>query len=134
MHAADLLKADTTPDTRELFRRYESSKLKKLKQRLMSPTSIRIPLIDPDRFLERWMPYVLPLFSGFALCVLRAAVITAVVLTGLHWPELTENVVDRVLTMQNLFLIWLIYPVVKMLHELGPWRRKFQSTAQASRR
>ena len=69
LHAADLLKADTTPDTRELFRRYESSKLKKLKQRLMSPTSIRIPLIDPDRFLERWMPYVLPLFSGFGLFV-----------------------------------------------------------------
>ena len=119
LHAADLLKADTTPDTRELFRRYESSKLKKLKQRLMSPTSIRIPLIDPDRFLERWMPYVLPLFSGFGLFVWLATVITAVVLTGLHWPELTENVVDRVLTMQNLFLIWLIYPVVKMLHELG---------------
>ncbi|MCZ6517475.1 MAG: PqqD family protein, partial [Gammaproteobacteria bacterium] len=48
LHAADLLKADTTPDTRVLFRRYQSGKLKKLKQRFMRPMSIRIRLIDPD--------------------------------------------------------------------------------------
>ena len=50
LHAADLLKGDTPPDTRELFRRYQTDKKKKLKQRLMSPMAVRIPLLDPDRF------------------------------------------------------------------------------------
>ena len=32
----------------------------------------------------------------------------AAVLAGVHWGELTENVVDRVLAPQNLLLLWLI--------------------------
>ena len=119
LYAADLLKADTPPDTRELFRRYRSGRMKKLRQRFASPLSITIPLIDPDRFLERWMPYARPLFGVSGLIIWLATVATAVVLAGSHWPELTENLVDRVLTAQNLLLIWLLYPVVKILHELG---------------
>ncbi len=119
LYAADLLKADTPPDTRELFRRYRSGRMKKLRQRFASPLSITIPLIDPDRFLERWMPYARPLFGVSGLIIWLATVTTAVVLAGSHWPELTENLADRVLTAQNLLLIWLLYPVVKILHELG---------------
>lgn len=119
LHSADLLKADTPPDTRELFRRYESRKSNKMKQRFMSPLSVRIPMIDPDRFLDRWMPLVRPVFSRFAFSVWLATVAIAIVLAGSHWPDLTENLVDRVLTLQNLLYIGLIYPVVKILHELG---------------
>jgi len=119
LHAADLLKADTPPDTRELFRRYQSRRMKKLRQRLASPFSITIPLINPDRFLERWMPYVRPFFGWFGFFIWFGTVSTALVLAGSHWPDLTENLADRVLTAQNLFFIWLLYPVVKILHELG---------------
>jgi putative peptide zinc metalloprotease protein len=41
------------------------------------------------------------------------------VLAGVHWRELTENIADRVLAPQNLLTLWLVYPVVKALHELG---------------
>ena len=119
LYAADLLKADTPPDTRELFRRYQSRRMKKLRQRFASPFSITIPLINPDRFLERWMPYVRPLFGWFGLIIWFGTVTTALILAGSHWPDLTENLADRVLTAQNLFLIWLLYPLVKILHELG---------------
>ncbi|TDJ24968.1 MAG: hypothetical protein E2O58_04360, partial [Gammaproteobacteria bacterium] len=119
LYAADLLKADTPPDTRELFRRYQSRRMKKLRQRFASPFSITIPLINPDRFLERWMPYVRPLFGWFGLIIWLGTVTTALILAGSHWPDLTENLADRVLTAQNLFLIWLLYPLVKILHELG---------------
>ena len=37
----------------------------------------------------------------------------------LHWPELTENVADRVLATHNLILLWLCFPLIKLLHELG---------------
>jgi putative peptide zinc metalloprotease protein len=119
LHGADLLKSETPTDTRELFRRYQARKSKKLHQRLLNPLSVRIPIIDPDRFLQRWMPLVRPLFGWVGLVVWLGTTIWALVLAGSHWPELTENFVDRVLTAQNLFYIWLIYPVVKMLHELG---------------
>ena len=119
LHAADLLKADTQPDTRELFRRYQSRRMKKLRQRLASPFSITIPLINPDRFLERWIPYVRPFIGWFGFFIWIGTVSTALFLAGSHWPDLTENLADRVLTAQNLFFIWLLYPVVKILHELG---------------
>jgi len=119
LHGADLLRSETPPDTRELFRRYQSRKSKKIRQRFLNPLSIRIPVIDPDQFLERWMPFLRPLFGWMGLGVWLGTVATALVLAGSHWPDLTENLIDRILTVQNLFYIWLIYPVVKMLHELG---------------
>jgi putative peptide zinc metalloprotease protein len=36
-----------------------------------------------------------------------------------HWPELTEDISDRVLAPQNLFLMWLTFPLLKLAHEFG---------------
>jgi len=119
LHAADLLKAEVTPDTRELFRRYQAREQQKWKQRLWSPLSVRFPLIDPDRFLNRIVPLLRPLFGWVGLCTWLCVVCTALMLAGTHWPELTNNVVDRVLTPRNIVLLWLSYPVIKILHELG---------------
>jgi putative peptide zinc metalloprotease protein len=119
LHGSDLLRSETPTDTRELFRRYQTRRSKKHRQRFLNPLSIRIPVVDPDQFLDRWMPFLRPLFGWIGFGIWLGTVITGVVLAGSHWPDLTENLVDRILTVQNLFYIWMIYPVVKMLHELG---------------
>jgi putative peptide zinc metalloprotease protein len=119
LHAADLLKAEVTPDTDELFRRHRAQAQQKWKQRLWSPLSVRFPLIDPDRFLDRIVPLCRPLFGWVGLSVWLCVVCAALVLAGTHWPELTDNVVDRILTPGNVIAIWLSYPVIKILHELG---------------
>lgn len=36
-----------------------------------------------------------------------------------HWNELSENVLDRVLSAENLLLLWLLFPLVKAVHEFG---------------
>ena len=119
LYSADMLQCDISPDTTELFKRYENHEKQKLKQTLKTPLAIRIPLLDPDRFLEKYMPYLRKAFTLQGFIVWLLFVITALVLAGLHWVELTENVSDRVLAPQNLFLIWLIFPLIKALHELG---------------
>ena len=119
LHAADVLKCDVPPDSLELFKRYQRQEQQKWKRRLWSPLAIRIPLLDPERFLDRLLPLVRPLFGWFGLTVWLAVIIAGVVLAGLHWTDITEDVADRVLAPENLFLLWLIYPVVKALHELG---------------
>jgi putative peptide zinc metalloprotease protein len=43
----------------------------------------------------------------------------AIVLVTVHWKDLTADAVDRVLAPQNLMLLWLSFPVVKLLHEFG---------------
>ncbi len=119
LHSADVLMCDVPPDTAELFRRYEKVELGKWKLNLRSPLALRFPLFDPERFLTRARSLIRLFFSVYGAGVWLAVVGTAVVLAGQHWSDLTENVVDRVLSAQNLLLMWLIYPVIKALHEFG---------------
>lgn len=119
LHGADLLIADITPDSQELLQRFRTREQQKWKSKLWSPLSIRIPLIDPDRFLDRTLHWVRPLFTRLGAIVWLAVVSTAVVLAASHWSELTENLIDRVLTPLNLLFLWFSYPAIKLLHELG---------------
>src|SRR4029077_19686187 len=48
-----------------------------------------------------------------------SVVAAGLVLAGLNWSALTENVIDRALAPQNLLLLWFVYPIVKAIHELG---------------
>ena len=119
LHAADMLLCNVPPDTAELLRRAQRVERAQWWMQLRSPMALRFPLVDPERFLQHTVRAVRPLFSGGGLILWLAVVATGAVLAGVHWEELTRNIVDRVLTAQNLLLLWLIYPVVKTLHELG---------------
>jgi putative peptide zinc metalloprotease protein len=119
LHSANILQCDIPPDTEELFRRQEQIGLSKLKYTLRSPLAVRLPLLDPERFLNRTIHIVRPIFSIYGVILWLAVVITGVTLAGLHWSELTKGMVDRILSAQNLVLIWFIYPVVKAFHEFG---------------
>ncbi|HKI75131.1 MAG TPA: HlyD family efflux transporter periplasmic adaptor subunit [Pseudomonadales bacterium] len=119
LHAADLLATDVIPNSEELFERYRKHRQQKMKQRLMSPLAVRIPLFDPEKFLETFKFIVSPLFGWFGLVLWLLVVGYGLSLVGQHWNELTNNIIDTVLTPQNLFLIWLLFPVVKLAHEFG---------------
>ncbi len=119
LHGADLLQSNVPPAVDELFRRYRKKNATKWKQRFASPLAIRIPLVDPGSFLDRTIHYVRPLFSRVAFLAWLTAVVAAIVLAGLHWPELTSSANSNLITPRNLILVWLCYPFVKLLHELG---------------
>lgn len=119
LHAADALICDVPPDTRELFRRFQRQRRQTWRQRLWTPLAIRIPLFDPDSFLERTAFLVRPLFGWFGALLWLSVVAAGLVLAGLNWSALTENVIDRALAPQNLLLLWFVYPIVKAIHELG---------------
>jgi putative peptide zinc metalloprotease protein len=119
LHSADALLCDVPPDSMEVFRRHQRHERMEWRRRLWTPLALRFPLIDPDRFLERTLPVVRPLFGWLGALLWLAVVGTGMVLAASHWTDLTENVMDRVLAPQNLLLLWLVYPAVKALHELG---------------
>ncbi len=119
LHRGDLLASDLPPDTEELTKRHRKQKRQVWTQNLKSPLSIRIPLVDPNMFLERTMPYVRPLFSWAGLILWFALLIPALLIAGEHWQVLTTNIYDRVMAVDNLLLLSLCYPFVKTLHELG---------------
>lgn len=119
LYKADALVTDVSPDTRELFQRQHSGERRLKLQKWKSPLSVRVPLIDPDKFITATLPVVGKLFSrwGFILWVLVVSSATVSAIT--HWPELTENLVDRVLAGQNIVILLLTFPLVKLVHEFG---------------
>jgi len=119
LHAADALLCDVPPDSMEVFRRFERHERMLWKRRLWTPLALRFPLFDPDRFLVRTLPLVQPLFGWFGILLWLLVVGAGAVLAVSHWTDLTENITERVLDPGNLLLLWLVYPVVKTLHELG---------------
>jgi len=119
LHANDLLRGDIVPDSAELFLRFEKQSKSRWLANLKNPLSIRLPLWDPDGFLKASAPFVRPLFGWAGLVLWLAVVGLGLVLAVSHFEELTQNVSDRVLAGQNLFIIWLAFPFVKLLHEMG---------------
>jgi putative peptide zinc metalloprotease protein len=119
LHSADALLCDVPPDSQEVFRRHQRHQRMEWRRRLWTPLALRFPIFDPDRFLDRTMPFVGWMFGWIGALVWLGVVGTGMVLAATHWTDLTENIADRLLAPQNLLLLWLVYPVVKALHELG---------------
>jgi len=119
LHASDLLDCDVTPDFAELFERHSRQSSAQSTGRWRNPLAIRIPLWDPDRFLERTWPLLRPLTGIFGGLVYLLVVVLGGLSAAAHWQELTADVSDRLLAAHNLVLLWLCFPVVKLLHELG---------------
>lgn len=118
LHFADVLQSDFPPDTLELLERRQRQR-KIWRGSIRNPLAMKFPLIDPDRILERWAFLTRPFFHYLTLFSWLLVVGSAAFLAALHWQELSENMVDRVLTPESMLILWLLYPGIKLLHELG---------------
>ena len=119
LHAADLLTTDVTPDVAELFARTEQEARIRSRRSFGNPMAIRLPLWDPDRFLNRIRPVADLFWSRAGLVLWLLVVLPAAALIPLHWPELANNFTDRVLAVDNLFVLYCVFPILKALHEMG---------------
>jgi putative peptide zinc metalloprotease protein len=119
LHAADLLQSDVTPDVAELFTRGEREQRSRLRRSFGNPMALRIPIWDPDAFLDRWHRPIRLIWSRWGGLAWLAVVLPALFLVPPHWAELTNNFSDRILALNNLLVLYLVFPVIKALHEMG---------------
>jgi putative peptide zinc metalloprotease protein len=119
LNKANVIQTDALPDIEQLQRRRREQDHGKFMQKIKSPLSIRIPLLDPEKFLDITMPWVRCIYSRFGAVLWLIIVMLGLSLAVLNWSALTDNLSDRLLALENLFLIALVYPVVKIFHELG---------------
>lgn len=119
LYGADLIQFDVNPDVAELFERRKKHARQQLLGRYLNPMSLRFPLVDPDTFLtwlNRW-PHLFR--GGWATVAWLLVMLPALVLVPMHWPDLTQNFTEQLLSFDNLLLMAVIFPVLKALHELG---------------
>ena len=119
LHVADLLICDIPPNTRELFARQQQKSRQTWMRLLLNPLTWRFPLGNPDKFLTRLLPLGRLLTSPAMALVWLLVVGYALLQAGSHWSELTRGQLDRLLSPTNLLLLWLTYPLLKVLHEIG---------------
>jgi putative peptide zinc metalloprotease protein len=118
LDAAGLLQSDRLPDLQALMRG-EVRTDRRRRQASLNPLSWRVPLGDPTRWLirldplGRWLAHPLGLLAALLLIGL------GVMQAALAWPALEEAVRTRLGSPAFLGLSWVVYPVIKALHELG---------------
>lgn len=119
LYRANVILTDQPPDVGSMAARTHKTKRKKLTQQFMMPLAIRVPLLDPEKFLHRTRRLAHIVYSWPAFFIWLALVGAGCVLASVHWSALTENLSDRVLASENLLIMALVYPVVKAFHEMG---------------
>jgi putative peptide zinc metalloprotease protein len=119
LHSSDLLHTDVPPDALELFERGERQAAQKRRRSWANPMALRIPLVDPGRFLDRYARFWPVLWGRAGVALWLLFVVPALFILPAHWPELTTNLSDQVFRAENLLVLALVFPVLKALHELG---------------
>jgi putative peptide zinc metalloprotease protein len=119
LHAADVLQADAFPDLEEAMERQRRERRGKLLRQFGNPMALRIPLWDPQRFIDGTWAAVRWIYGPVGIALWVATLGFALLLAARHWSELTENLADRVLALENLVWLFLTYPVVKFIHEMA---------------
>jgi len=84
--------------------------------RLLSP---RLPLFDPDRFLDRTLPALNWLFHPLSLLVMLGLTALAGLQAMAQWDELTLYGAQRLDDPRSWLLLIGLYPLIKALHEFG---------------
>jgi putative peptide zinc metalloprotease protein len=119
LYESDLLKSGAQTDPDEMFERQSKQRSNKLKQRFANPVALRFALWDPEDFLNRHFHKVKWIFSKrIGLIWLLLMIYTAVEAVQ-HWPQINHHFGINALSPYNLLLIFLLYPPIKFMHELG---------------
>lgn len=118
LYYAGLLQYNLAADTTQLFQRYEKTRQRETRARLLNIMFMRLPLLDPDRFLVRTMPLVGRLISplGGLIWIVMVGLGLKVVID--HFPQLQQQT-QGVLSADNLPLLYVGMVLVKALHEFG---------------
>ena len=118
LYQANLLLYEQAADTAKLFERFEKTRKRETRARLMNIMFARFPLFDPDALLNVAQPYLRWLFSPLGALLWLAVVGAGVNLALQHMDELQVQGQD-VLAPDNLPLLFLGLTLIKVLHEFG---------------
>ncbi|WP_127089383.1 peptidase M50 [Aquabacter cavernae] len=119
LHGSDLILGGVQPHLEDLAERAGRQARRDFVSRFRNPLAIRIPLLDPDRLLTATLPFVRPLFTIWGLLAWMVLLMAGLTLAVTNWRQMTGAAFDSVFLAHNVLLIVLLYPCIKLLHEMG---------------
>ena len=119
LSAIDALRSDLPADAREFFKRFQHDRRIRRQRAIMNPLSIRVPLLDPDRLLNRLMPWVRPMFSRAGAILWLLVVGFAGLLALVNFTSLASAVDQDILAPANLVSMLVVFIIIKTVHEFA---------------
>ncbi len=119
LQAAGMLDAGPTTDAAALVARQRSQRRQQGFARWLRLLSPRLPLVEPDRFLTRSLPLAGWVFHPLALWLWLLVTLGAGLQALMHWPALALYGAQRIDDPRSWLLLIAVYPLVKVLHEIG---------------
>jgi len=105
-------------DTDALYSRYKRRQQIPLDRRLLGYVFWRIPLFNPDQFLDRTAHWFAPLFTRLAFIAWLVLVTVAGAVLLERWPDF-QTPLASVLATQNIISMFFILIALKICHEFG---------------
>ena len=118
LYASNLLRAELPPDAEGLLKRYQKRRVREVQGYMTNLLFIRIPLIDPDRFLDRWVGVFGKIFTVVGFVVWMGIMATGFYFIAGRMGELfdrSQNIFDP----SNLMLLYVSMVSVKIIHEFS---------------
>lgn len=116
---ATVLDFQQQSDVDQLFENHRNKQSQTTRARHGNPLFMRFALFDPDMLVQRLVPSFGRLFRQSMLYAWLLLCLIALLCAGYAWPELSAALSDDLTSTRNLIIIWLVFPVMKLLHELA---------------
>lgn len=115
---AGLVQAEVTPDVRQMLAADEQRSQREQRARL-NPLSFKLGLFNPSALLERLQPLVKRLFRPWVALLWLLMVSAGAVAAVLNLDSILPYAQLHFMSPAFLAMAWVVYPVMKALHELG---------------
>ena len=118
LYTSNLLQGDLPPDAEGLLRRYRQRITREVQGYLANLLFIRIPVLDPDRFLDRFVGLFGLAFTFWGLLVWLGLLGTGFYFIAGRTRELVESA-QNILDPGKLPLLYVTMVFIKIIHEFG---------------
>ncbi len=120
LYAANLIHAELPPDAESMFRRFRQRKTREIRGYLTNLLFIRLPVFDPDAFLNRWVGVVGWVFSPAGAAIWAAMMCVGAYYVAGNFGELiAQSKAVRILSASNLPWLYVSMAFIKAFHEFG---------------
>ncbi len=117
MLEAQLIQTKTSVHTQRLKKIVEKTE-KKVEQRISDVMFAKIPLLDPDRFLEWINPVSRHFFGIFSAIIWLGCCFAAIYLVSSHWNRFSASA-EKVLELSNWLWLYIAWIFLKTVHEMA---------------
>ncbi|MFK8030207.1 MAG: hypothetical protein AB8G18_08195 [Gammaproteobacteria bacterium] len=116
---AGVLDFEHTSDIDQLFDNKRTSEKAEKSSRYRNPLFVRISLFSPNRLAAALQPVAGWIFTRKILVLWFTAMALSLVAVGYSWDELSRSVATDLPTRRSLVILWFVFPIMKLLHELA---------------